>query len=262
MTVETWFRVFAIWDDRYRTGVEHYGADLAFVHDAGFTSLAEMAATRLLEDVRRGDEPDRGLIVELGCGSGVTAARLLAAGFDVLGVDASPAMLEIARRRAPRATFVEGSFVSAEIPPCDAVIAVGEVFNSLDDTANTPRALERVFGRVFKALWPGGTFMFDMAGPGRVPGGAARGETVGDDWAVLWDAVEDPKKGVLTRRITTLRKGPKGITASEEVHRLRLVPSAKVLEMLRKAGFKARTLQGYDGTRFAPGHSVFIARRP
>jgi len=242
--------------------VEHYGADLAFVHDAGFTSLAELAATRLLDEVHRGDEPDRGLIVDLGCGSGVTAARLLAAGFDVLGVDSSPAMLEIARRRAPRATFVEGSFVSADIPPCDAVIAVGEVLNSLSDPANTPKALERVFARVFQALCKGGTFMFDMAGPGRVPGGAARGATVGDDWGVLWEAVEDPKKGILTRTIATLRKTDRGIATTEEVHRQRLVPSARVLELLRKAGFRARTLHGYDGTRFAPGHSVFIARRP
>jgi SAM-dependent methyltransferase len=242
--------------------VSHFGDDLAYVHDAGFTSLAPLAADRLLEEVHR-DDSERGLVVELGCGPGVTAARLLAAGFDVLGIDSSPSMLAIARKRAPRATFVEGSFVSAEIPPCDAVIAVNEVFNYLSDTSNTPKALERVFARVFKALWPGGVLLFDMAGPGRIAGnGKTHSEWVGDDWGVLVDAVEDSKKAILTRTITTLRKTPKGIAQTQEIHRQRLVPSAKVLEMLRKAGFKARSLQGYDGTRFAPGHSVFLARRP
>ena len=126
--------------------------------------------------------------------------------------------------------------------------------------------IERVYdaapARVFKALWPGGIFLFDMAGPGRIPGnGIGHFVEVGEDWGVLVDAVED-KRGILTRTITTLRKTPKGIAQTDEVHRQRLVPAAKVLEMLRKVGFKARSLQGYDGNRFAPGHSVFIARRP
>ena len=242
--------------------VSHYGQDVSYIHAAGFTSQAEFAADRLLEEMHR-DDAERGLIVELGCGPGVTAARLLAAGFDVTGIDSSPAMLVLARRNAPRATFVEGSFVSAAIPPCDAVIAVGEVFNYLFDSANTPKALERVFARVFKALWPGGVFLFDMAGPGRIPGGgAAHLAVVGDDWGVLVDGVEDTKKAILTRTITALRKTPKGISQTEEVHRQRLVPQARVLELLRTAGFKARSLHGYDGNRFAPGHSVFLARRP
>lgn len=241
-------------------GVTHYGEDLTYVHAAGFTRLAELAAERLLEEIHTGDSA-RGLVVELGCGPGVTAARLNAAGYDVTGVDTSPAMLALARTAAPRATFVEDSFLTYEIPPCDAVIAVGEVFNYLSDKGNTPKALERVFARVFKALWPGGVFLFDMAGPGRVPGGKTTTVTTGEDWGLIAETQED-SRGILTRTITTLRKGPKGIVESEEVHRQRLVPAAKVLEMLRKAGFKARSLQGYDGKRFAPGHSVFLARRP
>ena len=238
-----------------------YGEDLAYIHDAGFTSLAVLAADRLIEELHRLSKG--GLVVELGCGSGVAASRLGAAGFDVVGIDASPAMLALARKRAPRAIFVEESFVSAEIPPCDAVLAAGEVFNSLDDTANTPKALERVFARVFKALWPGGLFMLDVAGPGRIAGGGPVTSTwVGTDCAVISTAVEAPKRATLTRSATTLRKVDGRIRMGEEVHAQRLIPAARVLELLRKAGFKVRTLQGYDGERFAPGHSVFAARRP
>lgn len=238
-----------------------YGADLAYTHNAGFTRLAELAADRLLEEVHH-EGPERGLIVELGCGPGATAAKLLAAGFDVLGIDLSPDMLAIARKRAPRGTFVEGSFLTAEIPPCDAVLAAGEVFNYMFDKANTNKALERVFARVFKALWPGGVLLFDMLGPERLTGGPFHHEAVGDDWGVLVDGAEDAKKSTITRTITTLRKTGKGVVQSVEVHKQRLVAPSAVLEMLRKAGFKARSLQGYDGERFAPGHSVFLARRP
>lgn len=238
-----------------------YGEDLAYIHDAGFTSLAELAADRLIEELHRLSKG--GLVVEIGCGSGVAAARLGAAGFDVVGIDASPAMLALARERAPRATFVEESFVSAEVPPCDAVLAADEVFNSLDDTANTPKALERVFARVFKALWPGGVFLFDVAGPGRLAGSGPITTTwVGEDCATISTATEDTKRATLTRSVTTLRKVGGKLRTGEEVHAQRLIPAARVLELLRKAGFKVRTLQGYRGERFAPGHSVFIARRP
>ena len=67
---------------------------------------------------------------------------------------------------------------------------------------------------------------------------------------------------MLFRSITTLRKVGGRVRAGEEVHVQRLIPAARVLELLRKTGFKVRTLQGYDGERFAPGHSVFVARRP
>ena len=238
-----------------------YGEDLAFIHDAGFTQMAAEAAERLLDELGRDDL--KGTVVELGCGPGATAARLLSAGLDVVGFDQSPEMVALAHARAPRGTFHEGSWVSAEIPPCDAVIAVGEVLNYQFDSGANAKAMERLFAKVFKALWPGGIFLFDVATPGRVPGGGpATSASVGDDWAVLSVATEDAKKGTLTRHCTTLRKVGSGIRTSEEVHTLRLVPGTKVQELLRKAGFKVRPLQGYAGERHAPGLSVFLARRP
>ena len=240
--------------------VAFYGEDLAYTHFAGFSTIAEQAADRLFDELGKAKNTN-GVIVELGCGPGITAAKLLLAKYEVIGVDISPQMLELAHENAPRATFSLGSWADFEIPPCDAVIAIGEVLNYLDE-GTTLKTVERTFGRVFKALWPGGVFMFDMAGPGRLPDHDEHTSTyVGDDWATIVTAVED-KKGILTRTISTMRKVEGGIRVSEERHRQRLIPSAKVQEMLRKAGFRVRVAQGYTGDRAFPGHSVFIARRP
>ena len=141
-------------------------------------------------------------------------------------------------------------------------IAVGEVLNYVIDKTITLKSIERLFARVHKALWPGGIFMFDVAGPGRIPGGGPVTHTaVGDDWATIVTATED-KRGILTRQISSMRKVTSGIRMVDEEHRQRLIPAAKILEMLRTAGFKVRTAQGYGGERAFPGHSVFIARRP
>jgi SAM-dependent methyltransferase len=240
--------------------VAFYGEDLAYTHFAGFGTIADQAADRLLDELGKAKNTN-GVIVELGCGPGITAAKLIAAKYDVIGVDISQEMLDLAHVNAPRGQFTLGSWADFEIPPCDAVIAINEVLNYMDP-GTTLKTIERTFGRVFKALWPGGIFMFDMAGPGRLPDHAEHTSTyVGDDWATIVTAVED-KKGVLTRDITTMRKVEGGIRISEEQHKQRLISSTKVQEMLRKAGFRVRLAQGYDGDRAFPGHSVFIARRP
>jgi SAM-dependent methyltransferase len=243
-------------------GVTVYGDDVAYVHAQGYSDPAVAAADRLIEELGRPADAG-GLVVEIGCGPGVSAERLIHAGFSVVGSDVSSAMISLAKARVPRGTFTQESWVSLEIPPSDAVLAANEVLNYTDAPGTTIKALERLFARVFKALWPGGIFLFDMAGPGRVPGKQPETHTqVGEDWAVVSTSTEDPKKSTLTRQITVMRKVGPGIRTTEETHTQRLIASSKVLEMLRKAGFKARPLQGYGGERAFPGHSVFVARRP
>lgn len=51
-----------------------YGRDLAYVHDAAFLELAR-AATPAALGWLKGAGVEHGLVVELGCGSGETAAR-------------------------------------------------------------------------------------------------------------------------------------------------------------------------------------------
>lgn len=47
-------------------------------------------------------------VLELGCGTGLVTAELIAAGASVVAVDRLPEMLASARRRVPAATFIEG----------------------------------------------------------------------------------------------------------------------------------------------------------
>ncbi len=46
-----------------------------------------------------------GLIVDLGCGGGLSARAFSPEGYRVLGVDISPAAIAIARQRVPDAEF-------------------------------------------------------------------------------------------------------------------------------------------------------------
>ena len=91
-----------------------YGYDLARVHHESFGDLAGAAAGTMLASLRRGGV-GKGLVVDLGCGTGILARRLSDAGYDVLGVDYSADMLRIARSHAPRAKFLHSSIFDAEL---------------------------------------------------------------------------------------------------------------------------------------------------
>jgi SAM-dependent methyltransferase len=239
-----------------------YRDDLAYIHDAGYGLLATSAAPEVLKALRRGGA-GRGLVIDLGCGSGLLAREVAAAGYDVLGIDFSAAMIALARKRVPHGRFRVESFLNAELPACVAVTAVGECFNYLFDRGNTKRELWKLFRRIHEALCPGGLLVFDVAEPGRVPGPAPRrsyGE--GDDWAVLVTVAEDRRRRLLTREITSFRKVGKLYRRDQEVHQLRLLTRSELTAQLRGIGFRVQVLSGYGSLRFAPGHIGFLARKP
>ncbi len=237
-----------------------YGADLAYIHDVGFSGLVSGWAPALLGILRQHGVRS-GRVVDLGCGSGVWARELCEHGYEVVGVDISPAMIRLARERAPGARFVCGSFLSAELPACDAVTALGEVLSYRFDSKSGRRALERFFRRVYGALGAGGVFVFDVAEPGRGgPDGIRQGFSAGKDWAVLFRAEENPTRRSLTRHIITFRKHGRSYRRGEETHRIRLYPRAEIVGMLERAGFTARVVR-FGGGSFAPGQVGFVAQK-
>ena len=77
-----------------------YQEDLAYIHHVGFSDFAANAAPHLLRILRRSGIK-RGKLIDLACGSGIWARAAQRAGFTLLGVDSSPAMIRLARRVAP-----------------------------------------------------------------------------------------------------------------------------------------------------------------
>lgn len=238
-----------------------YGADLAWVHHEGFGDLARQAAPVVLSELARAGL-DGGLVVDLGCGSGILAAELTAAGYDVLGIDRSPDMIRLATRHARKARFEQGSLLDADLPPCVAVTALGESCNYSLDMQVTPPRLGRLFKRVHRALTPGGVFVLDVAGPGRA--GRTRVQRRfhdGGHWALRVEAVENPAGTLLTRDITLFRQVGKLYRRSDERHVLRLHPPDEVAAALERAGFAVRRLRAYGDYRFPKGLAGFVATK-
>jgi 2-polyprenyl-3-methyl-5-hydroxy-6-metoxy-1,4-benzoquinol methylase len=111
--------------DRRDTRTGYETTDLAYIHDAGFGFHARAASEELLRQLRRSGH-DTGVVVDLGCGTGILSRIVADAGYDVLGHDQSAEMLRIARRGTRRrARFRRASFVDVELRECVALAAVG-----------------------------------------------------------------------------------------------------------------------------------------
>jgi SAM-dependent methyltransferase len=239
-----------------------YGDDLAYIHDAGFGGLAREAG-QVLVDALWGRGITEGLVIDLGCGSGILSGVVTGSGYQALGIDISAAMVALARKHVPDATFRVESLLSAELPQCVAVAAVGECLNYLFDEGNTAPKLARLFRRIYRALAPSGLFILDVAEPGRVSrAGPYRTYTEGRDWAVLVKKEEDRRRRILTRTITSFRRYGEYYRRDHEVHRQRLIARSEVAGQLRSIGFRVRSVRGYANQRFGSGHGGIIATKP
>jgi len=238
-----------------------YGNDLAYIHDAGFGQFARSAAPVLVDALKSGGI-EHGLVVDLGCGSGILSQVVSDAGYEVLGIDISEAMIELARGRVLHGQFRTESLLTAHIPPCVAVTAVGECLNYRFDERHSPSKLTALFRRIHQALLPGGLFLGDVAVPGRVPGqGPHKSFWEGQDWVVLVTAQENRNRKQLTREITSFRRVGDLYRRDHEIHHQRLLSRLELAQKLRKAGFRLRSLSGYGSLRFGRGHTGFLARK-
>ena len=96
-------------------------------------------------------------VVDIGCGSGAPVSQtLVEAGFMVFGIDASPTLLSMFRRRFPEApatceTVQSSNFFGQKF---DGVVAVGLMFLLSEEDQ------WKLIEKVGQALRPGGRFLF------------------------------------------------------------------------------------------------------
>lgn len=184
-----------------------------------------------------------------------------AAGFAVVGVDVSQAMLELARSNAATARFVATSLWELAFPrPLAAVTAFGEALNYGAPTLPSLSELAALFGRVSRCLMTWGLFAFDVVVSGESL--AYRSRTDGDGYTVLVDVSEDPRASTMTRSIVTFTRGSAGYRRCDETHVLRVYDFGEIQQALSDAGFAFSTSDSYGAYPLSPRRAAFVAWLP
>jgi SAM-dependent methyltransferase len=173
-------------------------------------------------------------VLDLCCGTGLLAGELAARGYRVVGVDASEAMLNVARERLgpevalSRMTLpdlaVEGVF--------DAAVCTFDGLNYL-----TPDELRLTMGSVAGRLRPAGWFVFDLHTDAMmdftIANPAVAGQSAGNDFVI--SSVVDPGARTCDTRIELAR--PRDGDAFSEQHRQYFHADSAVRACLQGAGF-------------------------
>ncbi len=236
-----------------------YDTDLAYVHDTGYSNFAHNAA-KMIKKAFSKEFYKKGLIIDLGCGSGIIAKELLDDGFEVLGIDKSKALIEIANKRAPNGEYVIDSFFEISLPKCIGVISTSECLNYAVNGENE-KQLRNLFKNVFGALQSGGLFIFDMIEPGTAKNEKYIVEK--NDWTMFLHTWENNENNILTRDIILFRKIENNLyRKTKEIHTARLYPHNQVIALLEETGFQVSLFKQYGDLELDEHHFGYKCKKP
>jgi SAM-dependent methyltransferase len=238
----------------------YYRRDLALIHHLGFGFHADDCAPgvlALLEPVLERN----GLVVELGCGSGLLTRYLVDAGHRVIATDASPAMLDIARETAPDAEEIRRLTLPDDpIPEGDAIVSIGHVLSYLPDE----ESIERALVAAADALRPGGVFAIDLCDLSYTEGRADQ-HAMGwaqDTWAIVTEtSVPAPDRYV--RQMAIFTRNEDGTwRRDDERHDNVMVDTSSIPALLAAHGVDARVGTSF-GTEDLPSglHTIIGVKR-
>jgi SAM-dependent methyltransferase len=210
-----------------------------------------------LEPVRERD----GLVLELGCGSGLLTQALVEAGHHVIATDASMAMLEIARNRlgAGVEEIRRLTLPDDPLPQADAIVAIGHPISYLPDAPAIDRALVAISG----ALLPGGRLALDICDFewGEIRDNAPNQGRSGSDWAIITE-FSVPARDRFVRDITTFILNDDGSWRREtEHHENTLVDTSHIPARLAELGLDARVNDAFGNETLPKGLKTILATR-
>jgi len=239
-----------------RGSLTYYREDLALVHHLGFGFHADACAPgilALLEPVRGG------IILELGCGSGLLTRYLVKAGHRVVATDASQAMLALARQTAPGAQVRQLVLPDDSLPECDAVVSIGHVLSYLADES----AVERALATTADAIRPGGVLALDLCDLryGELRRDEPNSSRIDDDWAIVTQ-FSLPRPNLFVREIAAFLRNEDGTwRRDDERHENVLVDTSAVPALLAEHGVQARVSKSFGDEELPDGLVAIVGRK-
>ena len=191
--------------------------------------------------------------VDLACGTGSVAILLAQKGMTVTGVDMSEEMLCVASQKAQQQenmpVFVCQSLQQLRLPRgVDLAVCALDSLDYITDPADCEEAIRRVY----KALNPGGCFIFDVNTPEKLH--AMDGQVFmdeDDDVYCVWRGEFDEKSNICSYGMDLFQRQGDVWYRSFEEHREYAYDAATLANYLRDAGFTSIRVYG-DRVMAAP----------
>lgn len=212
-------------------------------------------------------DSERNLVLELGCGTGTLTELLYQKGYDMIGVDSSDAMLNIAMEKRTESGS-EILYLQQDMRELELYSTVGTVL-SVCDSVNyilQEEELLSVFSLVNNYLYPGGIFIFDFNTDYKYR------EVIGDttiaenreDCSFIWENYYDPEEGLNEYNLTIFLQEEDDIFRRvTETHYQRGYTVEQMCRLVEQAGMELVELLDADTRKAVTDRSerVYIVAR-
>ena len=232
--------------------MEAYG-EFARVYDLFMSDVDYESWEKYITGLLRDNGISEGLVLELGCGTGSLTTLLSEAGYDMIGVDNSPQMLQEAMEKKGKQDILYLLQDMREFELYGTVRAVASVCDSLNYIIEEEELLQ-VFRLVNNYLDPGGLFVFDLNTVYKYE--VLLGEkTIAEDreeGSFIWENEYDSKTGLNVYELSLFLPREDGLYEKyEEEHLQRAYSLETIQRLLSVAGMEF--LAAYDAfTRQPP----------
>ena len=190
--------------------------------------------------------------VDLACGTGSLTLPLQQLGYEMMGIDLSQEMLTVAQQKTmdlmPRPFFSCQRLERLALPR-----AVDLAVCALDslDYITEPKSCREAIRRVYRALNPGGIFIFDVNTPEKLR--AMDGQVFldeDDDVYCVWRGEFDRQTNICSYGMDLFQRQGKLWSRSFEEHREYAYSAETLVDYLKQAGFTQIAV--YGDCRMAP----------
>jgi SAM-dependent methyltransferase len=214
-------------------------------------------------------------IIDIGCGTGLVTHELAKRGYQMIGVEPSKLMLEVARKSpySERIQWIEGDALSLAEFNADLAMMTGHVAQFHLEDEYWLKALKSIR----RALRPGGYLAFESRNPAVQPWASDKKQQF-TDWYTpgFRQKVTDPVKGPMEIWLEVVEVKDKSVTTDnhylftdtgEELlsrNTLRFRSKEELTQALERAGFSVEKVYGdWDGSTARPESPefIFVAKR-
>lgn len=240
---------YELWSERLDKLIKQYGV-----------SKPERDTEGLLES-------ERNLVVDLGCGTGTLTELMYGKGYDMIGVDVSEAMLNIAMNKKEKSGD-EILYLLQDMRELELYSTVGTVF-SVCDSLNyilEEEELLTVFSLVNNYLFPGGIFIFDFNTDYKyreIIGNTTIAENR-EDCSFIWENFYDPEEEINEYDLTIfVREEEECFRRFTETHFQRGYTPEQMRQLVEKSGMTVLEMTDADtaGPVTAESERVYIVAK-
>jgi SAM-dependent methyltransferase len=234
------------------------------IQDTDFSAWADyvcLLEKRYSQRTAQGDgRGGRPILLDLGCGTGGFCLEMAGRGYDPIGIDASPAMLSMARDKqktqtgsgsAPECLFLQQDISRFELyGTVDIIVCLMDTLNHLVRKDQVRRLMKRC-GHY---LNPGGIMVFDLAGWNHLS------QTLGQnlfyydqpEYTLFWQNHFSRTRKLSTAEITLFVAGPDGrYQRNDECIRERYYDRTDIAELIQETTLELAARHG-DKTLASP----------